>query len=202
MLLDNLVDLPWQLRYRILTWQTLLVVIGLIQMIKGKPGAGVILIILGIIFWIDEYGYYDWSELWPLILIGIGIVLFLRSRGHKNVHYRGTDGEYIDNLAIFGGTNKVITDRSFKGGKLTSIFGGIDLDLSDAGLAGGKAHIDTFTIFGAFKTIVPKDWKVNAHITCLFGGFNDKRKNKPTTDSKNELTITGIVIFGGGDLLN
>ena len=115
MLLDNLVDLPWQLRYRILTWQTLLVVIGLIQMIKGKPGAGVILIILGIIFWIDEYGYYDWSELWPLILIGIGRVLFLRSRGHKNVHYRGTDGEYIDNLAIFGGTNKVITDRSFKG---------------------------------------------------------------------------------------
>ena len=45
---------------------------------KGGGVAGWILILLGILFLLNNYYVLDFSKFWPLILIGIGIVLILR----------------------------------------------------------------------------------------------------------------------------
>jgi hypothetical protein len=44
----------------------------------GRYMGGMVLIVLGLIFLIDAYTAYDFGELWPLLLIAIGIGVILK----------------------------------------------------------------------------------------------------------------------------
>ena len=45
---------------------------------KGGAVAGWILILLGVLFLLNNYYIIDFDKFWPLILIGIGIILLVR----------------------------------------------------------------------------------------------------------------------------
>lgn len=48
---------------------------------RRRRTAGAILIVLGVVFLLDNYfDIGDWARLWPLLLILLGIVLIARSR--------------------------------------------------------------------------------------------------------------------------
>jgi hypothetical protein len=58
-------------------------------------------------------------------------------------------------------------------------------------------------IFGGTKLIVPESWSVKMEVTSVFGGFSDKRiKTMVVTDSDRSLLITGVNVFGGGEIVN
>ena len=44
----------------------------------GGLVAGPILILIGSIFLVDQFGWADFGELWPVILIGVGLVMIVR----------------------------------------------------------------------------------------------------------------------------
>ncbi len=44
----------------------------------GGLVAGTILILIGSIFLVDQFGWAEFSELWPVILIGVGLVMIVR----------------------------------------------------------------------------------------------------------------------------
>lgn len=202
LLLGNIGIIPYEFTYYVFTWEMILIAIGVYQLSSGNTKGGLITLTIGSLFWIRNFWNISYRDFWPVILIAIGLSSFLKGRGHKSLNGDNDDSDYIDDLALLGGSKKIVTDQSFKGGRITSIFGGVELDLRNASLEGGKAEIDTFTIFGAFKTYVPPGWKVNTNMTCIFGGFNDKRTNKPPLNAENVLTIKGVVLFGGGDLMH
>ncbi len=112
--------------------------------------------------------------------------------------------DYIDDMSIFGGGDKMITSQNFRGGRLTCVFGGSKINLLKADLAKGQNIIDIFAMFGGTKLVIPTGWNVKIEITSLFGGFNDKRPVPPDNviDPSKELVIKGIVIFGGGDIVS
>ncbi len=64
-----------------------------------------------------------------------------------------------------------------------------------------EAVIETTTIFGGIKLIIPSNWTVKTEAAVIFGGIDDKRPmpalNEPTNKT---LTIRGTVIFGGVDI--
>jgi len=72
----------------------------------------------------------------------------------------------------------------------------------DCELAEGKNVIDVVTIFGGAKMLIPSDWKVHIEVVSIFGGFADKRRSFEYSSANKELYITGIVIFGGGEIKN
>jgi hypothetical protein len=46
-----------------------------------RPGTGMLLLVLGVIFLLSNYGYLHWfnfARLWPLILIGLGFIMLSR----------------------------------------------------------------------------------------------------------------------------
>jgi predicted membrane protein len=92
--------------------------------------------------------------------------------------------------------------RNFKGGKITAIFGGIELDLTKAGLAPGVSELELACIFGGATLIVPDDWYITIEVTPILGGFSDSRKLMPgrSVDLSKHLVIKGAVIFGGGEI--
>ena len=105
--------------------------------------------------------------------------------------------DFVDSTSIFGGAKKNIISKTFKGGDLVNIFGGTDLDLTQADFT-GSAVIELTTIFGGTKLIVPSNWSIKSEAVIIFGGLEDKRKMPVVSDNPDKvLILKGTVIFGG-----
>ena len=115
----------------------------------------------------------------------------------------GTAGDdFIDYVNVFSGGERQIVSQNFKGGKISAVFGGIELDLTKAKLAPGRNILEIAAVFGGATIIVPDSWYVTIEVTPVLGGFNDERKLHPgrTMDTESQLVIKGAVVFGGGEV--
>ncbi len=204
----NMQWIPFIIRDWLISWQMLLIVIGLV-LLASKPnkGPGLILIFIGGFFMTIDYldnAYYLHKIFWPSLIIFVGLLFIFRGKkvGHWGSKELITDDEYLDDVAVFGGGHKIITSKNFQGGKVTAIFGGSTIDLSQAQLANGINMIDSVTLFGGVKIIVPRDWDIHIEVTAIFGGFTDKRIEDPhiVHDPSKKLVVKGIAVFGGGEL--
>jgi predicted membrane protein len=208
-LLDNLGLIPWDLRHYLFQWEAILIIIGIVILVNDpRKNAGWVLIIIGAFFLLPDIIYIPWfrmSVFWPVLIIALGFVYIIRQRRHNTPPGATPDGsmDFIDDTNVFGGGDVVITSNNFKGGKITSIFGGGNYDLTNAKLSAEPTVIDFFAMFGGGNFMVPADWNVKTDVTAIFGGFSDKRKTKldpGTADPSKELYIKGFVLFGGGEL--
>jgi len=214
LLLVNSLDLiPFQVSRILITWQMLLIAIGVVNLLTSKEKVtGLILIAIGGFFLIAKMNYLSvsvWSVLWPTVLIIIGVSLLyshLRKGNEPGIPTKGAPiGEFdevIDEVAIFGGNEKIITAQNFRGGKITNIFGGSELNFSKADLSEGDNFLEVLYIFGGSSMVVPPDWDIRLDVVSIFGGFSDKRykRQEAPAETKKRITIKGLVIFGGGEL--
>lgn len=195
-LLKNLgfdIEIP---RY-LFTWEIILVVIGVINLISGNRQAGYILIAIGTFFYLQHFDIIDARTFWPVLLIIVGVIFILR--GKSAIIQSGENSmNFFDEVAIFGGSQKKLVSQRLEGGKITSVFGGSEIDLRDAKPIDG-AVIEVFAMFGGSEIIVPDNWNINVDVTAILGGFSDSRKNIVDENAVN-VKIKGFVILGGGEL--
>jgi predicted membrane protein len=172
---------------------------------------GYILIAVGGFFMIPEIFTvsYDFKRnFWPIILILVGLFIIFRHGFSKrepiNMNVDEMDTQFIDEFNVFSGSEKKISMKNFKGGKITSIFGGSEIDLLDTELSLETNVIDIFYLFGGSSIKVPNDWIVINKVTAILGGFADKRHvSTPTIpDPKKTLVLRGFVMFGGGEVVS
>jgi predicted membrane protein len=194
----------------VFSWQMLLIVIGVVTLAgSGNKTPGIVLIAVGGFFLIPELfsDYFrSFNFFWPALFIVIGVVLLLNSRriGEKlqfsNV--TGSKADMIDYVNIFSGAERQLITDNFMGGKVTSIFGGGEVDLTRSSLSPGNSLIEITCIFGGTTIIVPENWNVILDVTPILGGFSDSRKigGDIIKDTTRSLTIRGVVIFGGGEI--
>ncbi len=210
LVLDNFNLVPF-LPYWLFSWPMILVLIGIfILLTRRAVFPAIIFIGIGLFFLApDIFSLYidRFWDLWPLILIFIGMALLIRNRlpryaGHRRSAENEDEMDLIDEVSIFGGGEKIITSQQFKGGKITNIFGGTEINLLNAKLATGTSYIDIFNLFGGSTLIVPSDWNVRVDMVAIFGGFSDKRQYKKEDVGKTEpeLYIKGLTLFGGGEI--
>jgi predicted membrane protein len=108
-----------------------------------------------------------------------------------------SEDDYLDTTSIFGGTEKVILSKNFKGGNMLNIFGGSEINLTQADI-NGTARLDVTAIFGGATLIVPSNWVVKSEAVTIFGGISDKRSVGGYSDSAaKNLIIKGTILFGG-----
>lgn len=108
--------------------------------------------------------------------------------------------DFVNTTCIFGGTKKVVLSKNFKGGDLVNVFGGAEIDLTQADI-NDKAVIEVTAIFGGATLIVPSNWEVKSTVITIFGGINDKRKIAALTEQTGKkLILKGTVIFGGVEI--
>jgi predicted membrane protein len=111
------------------------------------------------------------------------------------------DEGYINETNIFSGSKHKVINQVFRGGKVSNIFGGTEIDLTHATLPEGQTELTIDCIFGGITLIVPDDWKIILNINSVMGGFSDKRlRIGQSSDPGKVLIIRGSAIFGGGEI--
>ena len=109
--------------------------------------------------------------------------------------------DFFDSTSVFGGAKKVILSKNFQGGDITCVFGGCEIDLTQADMQ-KPAVIDLSFFFGGGKIIIPPDWQVRLDLTPVFGGVEDKRKPPMSNNPDKLLIIKGTCFFGGLEIKN
>ncbi|HPC97941.1 MAG TPA: DUF5668 domain-containing protein [Bacteroidales bacterium] len=192
----------------IFSWQMLLVTIGLIITIgsSGSKTAGIILMAVGSFFLIPEIfseAFNIYNMFWPSIFIIIGVIfIFSRRRWRPSGHISETGEEFIDYVYVFSGGERQIQTGNFRGGKVTAVFGGAELDLTRSSLAPGVNTLEVACVFGGVTIKVPDEWDIKIEVTPVLGGFSDERKLREgrTVIQGKQLIIKGAVVFGGGEV--
>ena len=103
--------------------------------------------------------------------------------------------------AVFGGVQRRISTNNFKGGTVSGIFGGVELDFRSADIEGEEAVLYVEAIFGGLEVIVPERWIVIYEGQSMFAGYNDETRpplpEVPGAPPKKRLILRGQAIFGG-----
>ena len=185
---------------------------------------GLILILVGAVFQLNNLGFtrIGFGDLWPIAIIAVGLVLIwgaLRpsvvskisanlagSIGSTGLTGSPDSTDMFNAVAIFSGCERRVKSQNFKGGRATSIFGGVELDLRDAKIAADQATIEVNCIFGGVEIRVPENWNVHSTSIPVLGGFSDKTHissaEDPAGGPRKTLVITGAIVFGGVEIDN
>jgi hypothetical protein len=153
----------------------------------------VIVIAFGVSFLLSNLDVVDLGSLiLPAALILIGLmVLFGRGMGSRVVA-----GDRIASFNLFSGSEVSSHSKEFRGGSVSAMFGGAEVDLRDARPA-VDASLDVFTAFGGVEIKVPRDWQVLVKGLPMFGGIENVTAREQLPDGHPVLTVNATVLFGG-----
>ena len=209
LILEKLDIIPWSITDILISWQMIIIGIGVISLLGGNRTGGTIMILIGAFFLIPDI--IDVPReirriFWPMLLVAIGVTMLMKNKGRKDEVIMGSKSssiDYFDDFVIFGGREIFINSQHLLGGKATSIFGGIEYDLRRAVPTESGSVIDCVTIFGGCGFKIPLDWSVRNEVTTIFGAFTDKRSDAFTQanyDPSKTITIKGVSVFGGVEI--
>ena len=215
-LLDNLgyVDMHRAFSF----WPMLFVIVGTVKLCDTRTQGGTLLgaglVGFGILLMLDRMDIFDfsWRTVWPLVLIGLGGYLVAKAVRNKRALERGVAlpdgtplasaagaGEVLDVTAILGAYERRVTTQNFRGGEITAVMGGCELDMRGAAIQ-GEAVINVFAFWGGVTIKCPPDWSVILQGTPILGGFEEKTIAPP--DNTKRLVIRGYAIMGGVEIRN
>jgi predicted membrane protein len=194
-------------------WPLLLIFAGVVNL-ASQPGRrvwGALLIAIGTLFQLDSLHIlrFSWGELWPLAIIAAGAMMIWGSIESRRVRAASATGDApnsMNSTAVFGGVERRVTVRDFRGGRVSAVFGGVELDFRDADMEGDQAVLEVNAIFGGAEIRVPETWKVEQRGQTLFGGYTDTTRLSAAKDGNAPITktllITGTTLFGGVEVTN
>jgi len=209
----------------IFSWPMILISIGFISLFsRRKWGCGLLLMLIGGFFLLPKLNIealaFVNDNRWAVILIIIGIVVLFKAIFGKNngcccwetrwetrrvasnrTIHNEQDAGYIYREYVFGGSKEKIDIKNFKGGNISCVFGGMELDLSDAELAEGVNTLDIRTVFGGVSIYAPADWYIEIRQHQVMGSFEDRRpKSRIEINKEKILIINAEMVLGGGEI--
>jgi predicted membrane protein len=200
-------------------WPVLLIVFGASRAVMslglgGKIWGGAIAFAGGLLLLhnLDIIRVDMWHFFWPVMLIGIGVAMLARNLERSSFWHRGTfegtspasgaapsAANWASPWAFFSGVKRRIESQDFEGCEALAVFGGAMLDLREANTKKDEIVIEANALCGGIDIRVPETWNVSVRGTAIFGGYEDKTKNIPSTEAARRplLIVTGFVVFGG-----
>jgi predicted membrane protein len=203
--LDNLelINAEYYLRL----WPAGLIALGLLKLWQSRDGrggsfGGFLLSVVGTWLLLERTAIVDLSfrELWPTLLVFFGVFLVWQGLSGPRRRPTADTNALVNATAVLGGVARGNNSTSFRGGELTAVMGGCELDLRHAAI-NGEAVIDVFAMWGGIEIRVPEDWTVSSRVTPLLGGVEDKTR-PPQGAVRHHLILRGFVIMAGVEIKN
>lgn len=193
-------------------WPCIFAVIGFLKIAQSKSRSsmiiGVVFIVLAILLTLRHLGvlHFEWRDWWPVILIAVGASIMFRdkhndssSKSFLSSDNMSGDNSFLQITALLGGNETSNNSQDFKGGEVTAILGGVELDLRGASIQ-SEAVLNLRAVWGGVVVKVPTDWTVVNHAVVILGGIEDKTGSVPVATKR--LVIKGNAIMGGLEIRN
>jgi hypothetical protein len=117
-----------------------------------------------------------------------------------NVNYGSHEADNTDNIiSIFGGNTRSGQWAVPREVRVFTIFGGADIDFSDAIFTTPNVTIKICCLFGGDNIYIPENVNVVSKAFCIMGGIDNKAPSIATRQAPT-ITIEGVVLFGGLDI--
>jgi hypothetical protein len=172
----------------------------------------------------------SFRDFWPVLLIGFGVLMLWRStligrerdrawggrppdRAEESTRSESTSepqepgpsnatsNSVISAMAILGGVERKNNSQDFRGGTLTAVMGGCEIDLRGADITVGREPVlEVFALWGGIEVKVPAHWTVVSHVDPILGGYEDG--TRPPKEETKRLIIRGTAIMGGVEVSN
>ena len=181
-------------------WPIVIIAIGVLKLTQGATAGGVVLTLLGAMLLGDTLDYLQIRDFFPMFIVAAG--LFLIWGAFRRPAVTGATGgeQAINAFALMGGVERRSASQELRGGELTAIMGGCELDLTNAKPESRDVTIEAFALWGGVGIRIPHDWGVVSRVTPIMGAFEDK--TRPIADPKHWLIVNGVAIMGGVEVTN
>jgi len=215
----------------VLSWQMLLIVIGIVSLFKRHPFSGMCFILVGGFFIIPRLAEvfpttFPWvndeftSVYWAALLIGAGILLIIywlvaprkkwyeervifhhRHRCNQEKKQHETNNDFSKSH-VFSSGKYIVLEPEFKGGDVHVVFGASEIDLRKTSLPEGDTFLNINATFGGVVLFIPEDWKVESKTECILAGISDERHVVEPKNPTRRLILTGSCTFSGCKIEN
>lgn len=222
-LLDNLNILEARWVFRNL-WPLLIMAWGAARIKFGSGGeqiAGWVALAFGGLLLSNRLFGWDinvFGLFWPLILIAIGFSMFFRSSSPWRAsppgatvgsRPEGGDGPggfadqtaSLNETAFITGVKRRNVSQTFRGGRITTFMGSVEIDLRESRMADDSARIDIEAFLGHVELRVPRDWSVESHLSSTMGHVED-RSEHPIDPASKRLVLEGTAFMGHVEIGN
>lgn len=206
----------------VFSWEMLLITIGVYIGARHtfRTRGWFFMVLVGGVFIIDDIfpGITLSQYILPILIIAIGLLMMVSPKKRCGPRHRWkkkwergfeqfeqfegqtSSDDVLDSVSIFGGVKKNIISKDFKGGEVTCIFGGSQINLSQADI-NGKVTLEVTQVFGGTKLIIPPHWRVQSEMVAIMGGIDDKRPAQADfNQTEKVLVIKGNTVFGGMEI--
>ena len=205
MTLDNLqvLDAERYLRF----WPAGVIVLGLVKVWNSRDGVGgsfggFLFVVVGTWLLLEQTELVRLSfwDMWPALLVFFGLFLVWQGMFGPRQKLAADSNAVINATALLGGVSRGNNSAGFRGGDLTAVMGGCEIDLRHASID-GEAALDIFAMWGGIEIRVPPDWTVESRVTAILGGLDDKTR-PPQGASRHRLILRGFVVMAGVEIKN
>jgi len=177
-------------------WPLLLIGIGIVKVRQPRPdgqrAAGVAFLLLGGLFQLTAI--LTIASTWALLMMGFGVFLLWRAIDAPAVEAAApTHSPYIADMTLIGHVKRSHAAADFRGGDITAVMGGIELDLRKAVLV-GTAYLDVVAFWGGIEIKVPREWRVDSHVVPIMGAFENKVEPLAAGEPRLTMRDSGLVV--------
>lgn len=189
-------------------WWTLFIIIpsciGLIQ--KGFNTSSITGIVIGTLLLLACQNVLSFNIILklivPIIFVITGLSLIFKNLfspvDRINKMHMENGNNRTEYAAVFSGDKIHFNNETFYGCSINAIFGGIELDLTNAVIE-SDVVINCSSIFGGIDIFVPSNVKVVTSNVPIFGGVSNKAK-RPNDASAYTIYINSTCMFGGVEI--
>jgi hypothetical protein len=197
-------------------WPGGVIAIGLLKLWHSRDGAGgafggLLFTLIGTWLLLEQTSVVNVNvrDMWPALLVLAGGFLVWQglSRPRPRPLPAAVDAGATSNalatlnaIAVLGGVSRGSNSAAFRGGEVTAVLGGCEIDLRQAAID-GEAVIEVFALCGGLEIRVPDDWTVESRVVPVLGGVDDKTR-PPQGASRHRLVLRGTVVMGGIEIKN
>lgn len=203
-------------------WPAVFIVVGVLKMgqsgTRGGQVFGALILAVGVLLTLGHIGliYFNVHDIWPMILIAVGLLVISKGWIEKEVGmgigtgpngFRRGDQPYstadanstLNVFAVMSGNKQRKDSQDFRGGEITAVMGGVEIDLRPASIQ-GDAVLNLFVTWGGVVLKIPPDWIVIGNAIPVMGGIEDKTVPPPVATKR--LILEGYVVMGGVEVKN
>lgn len=193
-------------------WPMIFIVLGGLKIAQANNSSGYLiggsLVFAGILMTLNHLGVISFGmrDFWPIFLIIGGLIVIFKDRIVHSNDTPGLDGtsnggsdSTIDVVAVMSGNQGKNSSTDFRGGEITAIMGGVELDLRGATIQ-SEAVLNVFSVWGGIVLRVPNDWTIINNGIAIMAGIDDQ--TVPAMNSGKRLIVKGYAIMAGVEIKN